>query len=44
MGLFLAIVTGFLVVMGIAGTVIMYYFGTAMNNHDADKVDPRPNQ
>jgi len=42
MGLFLATVFGFLTVMGIAGSVLMYYFNTAMDSHDAEKIDPRP--
>lgn len=42
MGLFLAIVAGFLTVMAIAGGTMMFYFRGAMNNHDAEKIDPRP--
>ncbi|MFC4355701.1 hypothetical protein ACFO0S_11620 [Chryseomicrobium palamuruense] len=44
MGIFLAIVFGFLTVMSIAGGTMMFYFMTAMNNHDAEKIDPRPQE
>lgn len=44
MGTFLAIVFGFLTVLAIAGGTMMFYFKTAMNNHDAEKIDPRPEQ
>lgn len=42
MGLFIAIVLGFSMCIGITGYTVMHYFSKAMNSHDSIQVDPKP--
>ncbi|WP_255553613.1 hypothetical protein [Psychrobacillus sp. INOP01] len=44
MALYTVTVLGFTAIMGIAGYVILHYFGKGMNSKDASTVDPKPFQ